>query len=429
MVHYIKNNWEPAFTYRDLSEGVIRCAHTYGRLGIRPGDRIVLIMPNCSQYPVAFFGALLAGAIIVPLDVGIEPGRLKWILKDCGARTVVTWDLCYQKVIEVLPETVERVMVASYGEVLSPFKRMVYRWTRCRDVPQLRPGDFDFWELIWSLPPYPPELRIIPDDPAVLLYPGTGDEPCGELLSHNNLAANIDQFSAWIADLQPRLEIILTTVPFTNILSLVCGLLLAVKYGGTIVMVDQANYELLGRVPQFYRPSLCLGNRKSMAGLQEGSREPTRSNGPEAGFNSIIIDRKKLPLRLDRELAPVEEGTVLTGFGPPGGGLTHMRTRDDEPVSGSIGLPVSGTEARLIDRKGDPVSPDGEGEGELQVRGPQVTAGLWRSKDATDLTEATDVTEATEPIDGKGWLSTGLVASMVPSGAFRIRGRTGDQED
>jgi len=416
VVCYLKKGWEPAYTYSELEEAIKRCAHTMGRLGVRPGDPVALMLPNCPQYPVAFFGALLAGAMVVPLSMELGPHRLTEHLADCGARTMIALDLQYRTLLGVLEQTkVERVVVASHGELLNSRQRLLYRWTKGRGVPPLRSGDFDLWELIWAMPPYPPEVKVRPDDPAVLFYsvargegqarvdggsetdttdntdttdsgpdsdtaPGTETEvetvPSTMVLNHANLLAGTAQLKSWLPDLRPGLEMVNVTSPLSHPVGLQTGMLLPVRVGGTMLMFPGTDPSRIIQGSTFYRTTLFPGNTQL---LEDLARHPTIQQSPLSSVNIYLSLGPAIGEGARRTLGTMSNGRVITAHQPGGTlGLTHLEPAGEALGSGdTLGLPLPGVECRIVDGAGQ-VLPQG-GEGQLQVRGPQMMSGWWDS--------------------------------------------------
>lgn len=390
VVCYLKKGWEPTFTYRELEEASRRCAHTIERLGVRPGERVVLLLPNCPQFIVAFFGVILAGALVVPLSPEQSASQLKARIADCGARTVITIDLQYRKLLGVLdPTRVERVVVASFNEILGPWERNLLRWTRGRGVPPLRHGDFDFWELIWAMPPYLPEVRLHPDDPAVLIYSGPGTDSRAVVMSHRGLAAGAAQLECWLAGLKPALEMINAILPLAHPIGLQTGLIFPVRMGATTLMFPEPDATRVLRGSSFYGTTIFPAESAlldRLAGHQLLDRHPLESLHTFLNLGPPVSPeaRKTLGSRSRGRLTGVHQPAdlpFLTHLEPVGAGSSpdiDMRSEAHSPMKASLGLPLPGVECRIVDEAGTPV-PAGEA-GELQIRGPQVMAGWWDSK-------------------------------------------------
>ncbi|MFC3336992.1 AMP-binding protein [Paracandidimonas soli] len=375
-------------TYAELDRKSQQFAAWLQSIGIRKGDRVALMMPNLLQYPICLFGALRAGAIVVNTNPLYTPSELRHQLKDSGARVIVIAENFAHTLQEALPDTdVETIVVTSVGELLGAVKGAIVDLV-VRHVKKLVPA--------WSLPGSlrlgqalqeggkagfsKPELTH--DDIAFLQYTGgTTGVAKGAMLTHGNMVANVLQAHAWIAPyVQPEKECIITALPLYHIFALTANCL-------TFMYIGASNLLILNPrdIPAFI---------KSLRGTRF-----TALTGVNTLFNALLnhpdfakVDFSSLHLALGGGMA-VQEAVAMRWLKATGVpiaqayGLTEtspavtINPLDVKEFTGSIGLPVSSTEIAIRDADGKDV-PQGE-NGEICVRGPQVTPGYWNNPDET----------------------------------------------
>ena len=405
-------------SYRQLDALTDQFARALLHLGIRKGDRVAIMLPNIPQAVIGYFGALKAGAYVVqtnPLYVGSEIAQQ---MMDSGAETIVALDLFYPRIKEVMGRTpLKRVIVTSVCEYLPWLKRLLYplkarrqgQWVAIERVPPVH----DFAALLKQAPADLPLPDVSPDDIALLQYTGgTTGVPKGAMLTHRNMVVNAVQCRLWLQGLREGREIFLGVLPFFHVYGMSTGQNLAILLGASIVLLPrfQANEVLktivsrhvtaFPGIPAMY---LALNNHPKVTDYDLTSvRYCISGAGP---LYAEVQDRfEKLTG------ARLVEGYGLTEAAP----VTHCNPIVGPRRSRSIGLPVSGTDARVVDLEtGIPVAGAGEA-GELQIKGPQVMLGYWNhpAETAAALRE--------------GWLSTGDVVTMDEDGFFYIQDRKKD---
>ncbi len=389
------------------------------RLGLGRGDRIALMMPNLLQYPVALIGALRAGLTVVNTNPLYTARELEHQLSDSGARAIVILENFAHVLDECRERTaLEHVIVTRMGDLLGFPKGMlvnfVVRYVK-RLVPSYRlPGRIDFRSLLDGDPGTLETPALGHDDIAFLQYTGgTTGVAKGVMLTHRNMVANVLQASAWIGPfIQAGRELIVTALPLYHIFALTANCLTFMKAGGHNLLItnprDMPGFvKLLGGV-QF---TAITGVNTLFNGLL---------NTP--GFEALDFSRLRLSLgggmAVQRAVAerwhqvtgcPLLEAYGLTETAP----AVCMNPLDLEAYNGTIGLPISSTEVRVVDDQGKVL---GIGEpGELCVRGPQVTPGYWQRPEETRAC-----------LDDDGWLHTGDVAAIDDTGFVSIVDRKKD---
>ena len=387
--------------------------------GIEKGDRVAIMMPNLLQYPVALFGVLRAGAVVVNTNPLYTPRELTHQLEDSGARAIVVLEN-FARVLQdsIENSAVESIVVSSVGDMLPAPKswlvNLVVRHVK-KAVPRFRlPQSIPFRQ---ALARGARRLRTVdlgPDDLAFLQYTGgTTGVSKGAMLTHGNMVANVEQSKAWIDSFfTDENEAIITALPLYHIFALTANCLTFMCIGGTNHLITNPR-----DLPAFVR-ELSRLEFSALPGVN------TLFNGllNTPGFDAIDFSRLKLSLgggmSVQQTVAerwqeatgcPLLEAYGLTEASP----AVCINPLDSEGYTGSIGLPIPSTEVCIRGPEGATVV---AGEpGELCVRGPQVMSGYWNRPEATS-----------ECLDEEGWLATGDIAAMDERGFVTILDRKKD---
>lgn len=413
-------NMGQVMTFRKLEErSRAFAAYLQEGLGLKKGDRVALMMPNLLQYPIALFGVLRAGMIVVNVNPLYTPRELEHQLNDSGASAIVLVSNFAHTLEKVVAKTeVKHVILTRLGDQLSPAKatlvNFVVKYIK-RLVPKYNlPHAISFRSAMhqgYRLQYVKPE--VINDDLAFLQYTGgTTGVAKGAMLTHRNMQANLEQTKATYGSLlQDGNETVVTALPLYHIFALTVNCLLFVELGGR---------------------NLLITNPRDIPGLvKELARYPfTAITGVNTLFNALLNDKEfnRLDfssLRLSAgggmsvQKAVAERWEKLTGhYLLEGYGLTEcsplvsVNPYDITCHNGSIGLPVPSTDIKLIDDAGDEVA-DGE-PGELCIKGPQVMLGYWQHPAATD------------EVLKNGWLRSGDIVTVDHEGFLRIVDRKKD---
>ena len=398
-------------TYGKIHDQVLRVAASLKRLGVGPGDRVAIILPNCPQHIIAFYAIVRLGAIAVEHNPLYTARELRHMFEDHAARIAICWDAAVPKLREQ-PDDIELDHIVSVN--LTHAMPALKRWALHLPIPGLRrtrkkltakaPGTMK-WEKLTSGPRLPSSHRQAgPNDLAVIQYTsGTTAQPKGVMLTHRNLYVNALQAKAWLVGLEVGKETFYATLPLFHSF----GMTLATTFG----VLMRAKIVLF---PTF-DPVMVLS---------EARKQPPTLFG---GVPPMFIALAKLDERRHVDLSPakisfsgamkltgeVEDLWATTGGGPliEGYGLTEASpVCFGNPVGGgrrlgTIGVPFPNVEAKVVDpdNLGLEVAP-GE-RGELLVRGPNVFVGYWNNSVETARTLLPD-----------GWLRTGDIVEMDADG-------------
>ncbi|MBK9384920.1 MAG: AMP-binding protein [Planctomycetes bacterium] len=393
-------------------------AYLLHELELAPGDRVALVLPNVLAYPVALFGVLRAGLVVVNLNPLYKEREHEEALRDSGARALVAFELLAGEVAKALPHSaVEHVILTRPGDLMRAPRRWVVdrvaSWRRKEPIARL-PGAVRFPDAIErgeELSSARPELTG--EDLAFLQYTGgTTGVPKGAMLTHRNLVANVLQVAAVLRWVEPGEDVILTALPLYHIFALTANLLCFTHAGGcNLLIANPRDLQTLVRTLARDRVTAITGVNTLFAALLEapGFTEIDFSalKATVGGGASVHAD---VAARWERVTGKrLSEGYGLTEASP----VVCVNPTETGVPHGPIGVPLPSTECEVRDDAGRAL---GIGErGELCVRGPQVMRGYWQKPE-----------ETAQVLDADGWLKTGDIAIMDERGLFRIVDRKKD---
>lgn len=404
-------------TFAQAEAQVERVAAGLQIAGLRRGDRVGLLLPNCPAYALLFFGALRAGLIVVNFNPLYTRHELEQQAHDADLAVMATLDLAvtYDKAAAVLADgVVPRLIVCAFAAMLPLPKRLAFRSLKRREIAHV-PHDSRHVRLS-DLLATPGTVRPVAIDPArdiaLLQYTGgTTGTPKGAMLSHANLYANAVQGLRWFPDTQLGGERMLAALPFFHVFAMMTVLLFGVLAGAEIIMLPRFVLADVVRLIARRRPTFMPGVPTMFNAI---AAFPGRAD--LSSITTCISGGAPLPAEVKRRFEErtgcvVVEGYGLTEASPciccnPPRGVNKI---------GSIGLPMSATHVELRDPE-DAGRRTADGErGELCASGPQVMLGYWRNQDATAATFTPD-----------GLLRTGDIATMDEQGYFYIVDRIKD---
>jgi long-chain acyl-CoA synthetase len=409
-------------TYRRLAEASQRFAAALAGLGVRPGDRVALLLPNTPQFVIAYFGALLAGAVVVPTNPLYVGAEIERQLCDAGARVIVTLSKFLPTVQALRERTpLEHVIVTNIKEYFPLVLRLVFTVAKERkDGHRVRaPRDGrTHWlpELLRRAPGPVAPVRRSPDDLAILQYTGgTTGTAKGAMLTHRNLIANLSMAKAWQPDRPTRPRgygVVMGVVPLFHTYGMSQVMNVAVMNGDAMVLVPRFEPLLVLKAIRRHRPNAFPGVPTLYTAL---NNYPGVEKFDTRCVDVCISGASALPPEVKRRFEELTGAKLVEGYGlSEASPVTHCNPVQGQSRDGSIGLPFPDTEAAIVDQEsGDHPRPTGE-VGELVVRGPQVMQGYWNRPE-----------ESAATLRG-GWLYTGDIARMDEDGYFWIVDRKKD---
>ena len=416
-------------SYEQLHDHANRLAAGLQALGVRKGDRVALMMPNCPQFVISYFGALRAGAVVTATNSMYTAREVTHQWNDAGPKVVIADRRLFPVIRAALPQLTSAPQIVLTGMrqyYPSQFAQLCLSLDSLPGTepsnasapgssnPAQKPGSaVHGWEELLRHSGSPGPDRVTPSDIACLQYTGgTTGTSKGAMLTHANLTTNAYLVTDWLTLGQHGAEVMVAALPFFHIYALTCVMIATIMGGGSVVILPRFELRAVLNVIRRYHPTLFHGVPTMYVAL---------NNVPHVeryGLNSLRVCmsggaplpvevREKFEARTGRKLV---EGYGLTETSP----VTHINPPTGSPKVGSIGLPIAETEARIVDiDNGERELAVGE-IGELIIRGPQVMKGYWNKP------------EETAQVLRDGWLHTGDIARKDADGYFYIVDRMKD---
>ncbi|UXS95314.1 long-chain fatty acid--CoA ligase [Agrobacterium tumefaciens] len=381
-----------SLTYRDLDIETRAVAAWLQSRGLEKGDRVAVMMPNILQNPVAVYGILRAGMIVVNVNPLYTPRELEHQLKDSGSKALFVLENFAHVAQQAVPKTaVRHVVVAAMGDLLGlkgHIVNLVVRKVKKLVPAYAIPGSISFKAVLkegqgFSLK----AVRLLPQDIAFLQYTGgTTGISKGAILTHANLLANKAQISLWLdaafTQRKDRPEVLnfICALPLCHIFALTVNSLMGIALGGHNLLIANPR-DIPGFVKELshYRPHIFPGINTLFNALMnnEDFRKLDLSSLILVLGGGMAVQRPVAERWLSMVGCPIAEGYGLSETSP----VATVNRLDATEFSGTIGLPISSTEIDIRDEEGKSL-PTGE-VGEICIRGPQVMAGYWQRPDET----------------------------------------------
>ncbi|HZG91931.1 MAG TPA: AMP-binding protein [Pseudonocardia sp.] len=421
-------------TFAQIHERACAFAHALGAAGIGRGDVVAVHMPNCPQYPIAYYGILLAGATFSPANPLLPPVDLAAQLADCGAVAAISWVPAAPVLGAVLSQTAVRTVVLTDREQgLDPQRRVAL---------DAVPGAVDFEEFHAGSATTDPGIEIdVHHDLAHLAYTGgTTGRSKGVQLPHRNVVVNSLQYACWSSGSEPRVDergglyleqvgdpdefptrlgtgVVINLTPWFHAMGTIGGLNVQALTGSTNVLHERFDPEAYLADAERFQVTGMGGAPPLYAALV---RHPDFATRDLSSVRGISSGAAPLPVEIIRALQKRlgDDVTIAEGYGltevtmgatsaPPG--------RSAVRKVGSVGVPVFDTEIRIVDPAGDDLTPLPAGEsGEVLIRGPQVMTG-YRNRPEENAAALVE-----------GWLRTGDVGVLDEDGYLSIVDRKKD---
>jgi long-chain acyl-CoA synthetase len=364
-------------TFAELDRAAARVAGLLRAKGVQTGDRVGIMLPNVAHFALCYYGALRVGAAVVPMNPLLKAREVEFYLADSGARVILAW----HQFADAAHAGAERAAV---------------------ECVLVEPGEFE--ALLQRCQPAGGVLDRQPDDTAVILYTsGTTGKPKGAELTHQNILRNVE-VTVDLFGLDER-AVTLGALPFFHAFGQTCALNATVSVGGTLTLIPRFDAGKALAILQRDAVTVFEGVPTMYAAM-------LHHDGAEAADTSAlqtcVSGGAAMPVEIMRAFEARFGCEILEGYGlSETSPVASFNRRDHERKPGSIGLPVSGVEMRLIGDDGTAVTQDGVGE--IQIRGHNVMKGYWHRPEAT-----------AEAIDPEGWLRTGDIARIDEDGYFFI---------
>ena len=399
-------------SYSDLEALVNRFAEALQDLGIRKGDRVALYLPNIPQFIIAYYGALRIGAVVVAISPLYKERELAHILADSSAVLIVAWDRLNLYVQSVKERTgLEHIIVTAIEDYSSETGS-----ASSKENQESHSGTNDMKTLVMKSRGRLREIEIKPkEDIALLQYTGgTTGIPKGAMLTHYNLVVNAVQFATWL-QMRPAVDVHLSVLPFFHIYGMTTSMNSPIFTRSPMILVpDSREIQGILEAIEKYKPTIFCGVPATYVSI---INQPDTQKHDLRSIKICISGASSLPAQVQKRFEELTGGRLVEGYGlTETSPVTHVNPLDDPTKNrvGSIGIPISDTEAKIVDIETSRSSL-GAGElGELVVRGPQVMLGYWNSVGET------------RTVLRDGWLYTGDLATMDKDGYFHLVDRKND---
>ncbi len=398
-------------TYSELKNRSDRLATALARMGIRKGDRVGVMLPNCPQYAIAAFAILRTGAIVVNVNPLYTPREIAVVAKDSGMRLLIVLDLLAPAAQAIRDQTaIEKIVITSAAEYS----------VAAAQCPSIE-GTERLADVLASVSaPDIPRVSIDPEnDVAVLQYTGgTTGVPKGAMLTHYNIFANVIQTTVLHHPHQKRgEERTLLVIPYFHIYGFTVGLMSVTWQGGLQILIPKYDVDALLNAIKAYAPTYFPAVPTIYVSLLNHPKAKEYGIDRIKGFNS---GSAPLPVEVIDQFERMTGGTLNEGYGlSEASPVTHTTPSLSRRKPGSIGIPLPDTDIKVVDLvKGiDEVPPNTEGE--LCIAGPQIMKGYWNRPDETAIALRKDG-------HGRVWLYTGDVARVDEDGYTYIVQRKKD---
>jgi long-chain acyl-CoA synthetase len=410
-------------SYKKMNEITDRIAGALISLGVKKGDRVGIFMPNTPQFIMAYFGILKMGGVVVATNPLYTPTEIEYQVNDAGIEVMFVMSNFYKTIKAAQPKTkLKTLIVTNIKETLPPILSILFTLAKekkggFRIDGGLQAGDLWMKDLIEKFSPSDrPRLNISSDDTALFQYSGgtTGISKAA-VATHRNVVANTLQIKNWMTTLKDGEEMVLMAIPLFHVYGMVAGMNFAMAGGSSMVMIPNARDipDVLENIDKYHPtifpgvPTLynAINNRPEVAAGKYNLRS----------IKACISGSAPLLRETKEKFEALTGGVVFEGFGlSEAPTATHCNPLLGQNKTGSIGMPLSDVESKIISLD-DGVTELATGEiGELVIRGPQVMKGYHNmpTETANTLRDLGD--------GGAPWLFTGDIARMDDDGYFYI---------
>lgn len=405
--------------YRELNDMVNRFAACLNSFGIKKGDSVAILLPNLIPCVVGYYAIIKLGGIAVMNNPLYSDRELEYQFNNSGAKLLITLDLLGNRMIDLRPKTgIKQIIYTSIGDYLPFPKNILFplvgkKKGLAADVKQ-SDSVYKWKELLSKHFPAPPRISISFDDIAMYQYTGgTTGVSKGVMLTHANLSTQVQQVRAWFPKFNRGEEIMLGALPFFHVFGLTVAMNFSIYMGWGDILVPKPQPEPLLEAIGKFRPTFAPLVPTMYIGMLNN---PGINKTDMTSIKGCFSGSAPLPVEVIRDFEKKTGAVIVEGFGmTESSPVTHVNPfAGGKRKVGSIGLPISDTESRIVDlNDGKTDLPVGE-IGELIVKGPQVMKGYKNMPEETANTLS------------DGWLHTGDIAKMDDDGYFFIVDRKKD---
>jgi long-chain acyl-CoA synthetase len=372
-------------TYRELDDQVKRLAAALADLGIKKGDKVAILLPNIPQVIIASYAVFLLGGVVVMHNPLYTERELSHQLNDSCSRMAICLDLLVPRILKLKPETKIESVIACHIRDYLPFpKKQLFPFVKKELHRSVGQGEevLEFLDLVRKYSPNPPRTELAIDDLATLLYTGgTTGVSKGVMLTHRNLTINVQQLKGWFHDSEDGKERILGIFPIFHAAGFTVCMTHSMFRGFTVVLIPKPEAGVILQMTRAYRPNIFTCVPTIFAGVLA---HPGFAKTDLSCFRWTVSGAAPLPLEIIRKWEKATGSTIVECYGlsettllshaNPWGGVTKV---------GSVGVPVSDTDCRIVDVETGTKDMEIGEAGEVLLKGPQLTRGYYEKPDET----------------------------------------------
>ncbi|MBB6452041.1 long-chain acyl-CoA synthetase [Salirhabdus euzebyi] len=407
-------------SFEEVFSQTKKIASYFQSLGLEKGDRVAIMLPNSPQSVIAYYGALMAGAIVVPTNPLYTERELEYQLKDSGAHFIVCLDLLYPRVKKVRDNTdLKHVFVTGIKDYLPFPKNLLYPFVQKKEYGEFEKpkhgGTVHQWvNILKEATESVKSVEVNPkEDLALLQYTGgTTGFPKGVMLTHYNLVANTQMSQHWMYKAKKGQDVTMGVLPFFHVYGMTAVMNLSIMMATKMILMPKFDPEDVLKTIDKQKPTLFPGAPTIYVGLLN---HPNLKNYDLSSVEACISGSAPLPIEVQEKFEKETGGKLVEGYGlTESSPVTHSNFLWDKRVSGSIGVPWPDTDAKIF-KSTEPLEEAELNEvGEIAVKGPQVMKGYWNNQEETDK------------VLKDGWLFTGDMGYMDEEGFFYVVDRKKD---
>lgn len=406
-------------TFLEVYNEAKQFANYLQSIGLVKGDRVAIMLPNCPQAVISYYGILMAGGVVVQTNPLYTERELEYQMKDSGASMIVCLDILLPRVEKVSQHTaLEHTIVAEVKDYLPFPKNLVYPFIQKREYDMVVKVEETEYTHAWKtiLKESKPNYERIDIEPktdiALLQYTGgTTGHPKGVMLTHYNLVSNVKMCETWLYKTERGNEIVLGVLPFFHVYGMTTVMNMSIMQGSKMVLLPKFEPEEVLKTIHKQRPTLFPGAPTIYVGLLN---HPQLKKYDLSSIEACISGSAPLPIEVQDQFERETGGRLVEGYGlTETSPVTHANFVWEKRINGSIGVPWPDTDAKIVE-----IGTLNELElgeiGEIAVKGPQIMTGYWNDE------------EETAKVLREGWLLTGDLGYMDENGYFYVVDRKND---
>lgn len=408
-IHFLGKN----ISFSKLESDAKKVASYLQSIGIKKGEHISIMLPNCPQAVICYYGILMAGGVVVQTNPLYTERELEVQMNDSQSSTVICLDIFYSK-LKNIPR-LNHIIITSIAEFLPFPKNMIYPLIQ-KEKPMINENDNKVYllkniinnKLINDI-----KINNDVDDIAVIQYTGgTTGMPKGVMLTHRNLVMNTIMTTKWLYKMEKGTEIILGALPFFHVYGMTAVMNVSIMQGYKMIILPRFQVEDILKTIVKHKPTIFPGAPTMYIALINHKKI---NQHDLSSIKACISGSAALPVEVQNKFEQFTGGKLVEGYGlSESSPITHSNFIWGKRVKGSIGVPWPSTDAKIISLDTGEEMAIGE-IGEIVVKGPQVMKGYWNRPEETE-----------EVLTEDGWLKTGDIGYMDNDGYFYIVDRKKD---